>query len=102
MRRFVSTCLDVVARGPHYPVCTEAEQAKGKSQETQVTVVFSSNQREAARSYFVEGHGQRRLPPGLAKKNNGCLPPGQAKKRYVVGRPLRTELFSRSFRRSYL
>ena len=24
-------------------------------------------------------------PPGLAKKNNGCLPPGQAKKRYDVG-----------------
>jgi Ni/Co efflux regulator RcnB len=24
-------------------------------------------------------------PPGLAKKNNGCLPPGQAKKRYAVG-----------------
>jgi Ni/Co efflux regulator RcnB len=28
-------------------------------------------------------------PPGLAKKNNGCLPPGQAKKRgLVVGQPL--------------
>lgn len=26
-------------------------------------------------------------PPGLAKKNNGCLPPGQAKK-LVVGQPL--------------
>ena len=24
-------------------------------------------------------------PPGLAKKNNGCLPPGQAKKLYGVG-----------------
>ena len=24
-------------------------------------------------------------PPGLAKKNNGCLPPGQARKRYNVG-----------------
>ena len=24
-------------------------------------------------------------PPGLAKKNNGCLPPGQAKKMYDVG-----------------
>ena len=27
-------------------------------------------------------------PPGLAKRNNGCLPPGQAKKRYLVGHPL--------------
>ncbi len=25
--------------------------------------------------------------PGLAKKNNGCLPPGQARK-YAVGQPL--------------
>jgi hypothetical protein len=24
----------------------------------------------------------------LAKKANGCLPPGQAKKRYVIGQPL--------------
>lgn len=27
-------------------------------------------------------------PPGLAKKNNGCLPPGQAKSRYSVGQRL--------------
>ena len=32
-------------------------------------------------------HGQmaRGCPPGLAKKNNGCLPPGQAKKLYNIG-----------------
>lgn len=27
----------------------------------------------------------RACPPGLAKKGNGCLPPGQAKKRFAVG-----------------
>ena len=27
-------------------------------------------------------------PPGLAKKHNGCLPPGQAKKLYNVGQRL--------------
>lgn len=27
-------------------------------------------------------YGQRGCPPGLAKKHNGCLPPGQAKKLY--------------------
>ena len=26
-------------------------------------------------------------PPGLAMKGNGCLPPGQAKKMWVYGRP---------------
>ena len=34
----------------------------------------------------METHGRGKCPPGLAKKNNGCLPPGQAKKRYAVGR----------------
>lgn len=29
-------------------------------------------------------------PPGLAKKNNGCLPPGQAKKRFAEGQRLPT------------
>ena len=33
----------------------------------------------------VVGHGVGGCPPGLAKKNNGCLPPGQAKKLYNVG-----------------
>ena len=32
--------------------------------------------------------GQPGCPPGLAKKNNGCLPPGQAKKLYSMGQRL--------------
>jgi len=31
------------------------------------------------------GYGAGGCPPGLAKKHNGCLPPGQAKKLYNVG-----------------
>ncbi|MFL6854232.1 MAG: hypothetical protein ACJ8D3_02105 [Sphingomicrobium sp.] len=31
------------------------------------------------------GYGTGGCPPGLAKKNNGCMPPGQAKKLYNVG-----------------
>jgi hypothetical protein len=31
------------------------------------------------------GHGGGGCPPGLAKKNNGCLPPGQAKKLFAQG-----------------
>jgi len=31
------------------------------------------------------GYGVGGCPLGLAKKGNGCLPPGQAKKRYGVG-----------------
>ena len=31
------------------------------------------------------GYGVGGCPPGLAKKGNGCMPPGQAKKLYNVG-----------------
>ena len=31
------------------------------------------------------GYGVGGCPPGLAKKNNGCMPPGQAKKLYNIG-----------------
>jgi hypothetical protein len=61
---------------------------KDKPHAARVNVVFSSPQRDAVRSYFVETHGRGNCPPGLAKKNNGCLPPGQAKKRYAVGQSL--------------
>ena len=48
---------------------------------------FNDQQREAARGYYVQQYGDgRRCPPGLAKKNNGCMPPGQV--RYTVGQPL--------------
>ncbi|HXG80823.1 MAG TPA: hypothetical protein VNJ05_03395 [Sphingomicrobium sp.] len=35
------------------------------------------------RAWFAPGIGG--CPPGLARKHNGCLPPGQAKKLYDVG-----------------
>ena len=66
----------------------KAHKEKDKGQSHDVTVVFSGTQREAAQQYFVQTHGRGNCPPGLAKKQNGCLPPGQAKKRYVVGHPL--------------
>lgn len=52
------------------------------------TVVFVDTDRAAYREYWTETYGRGGCPPGLAKKHNGCLPPGQAKKRYVVGRAL--------------
>jgi hypothetical protein len=35
------------------------------------------------RLYALNSHGG--CPPGLAKKGNGCMPPGQAKRMYSVG-----------------
>lgn len=48
---------------------------------------FGDHHRLAAREYFDESFRSGRCPPGLAKKHNGCLPPGQAKK-WTIGRPL--------------
>jgi Ni/Co efflux regulator RcnB len=41
---------------------------------------FQPQQQVMVRDYYAEHYRGRRCPPGLAKKNNGCMPPGQAKK----------------------
>src|ERR1700741_2212434 len=46
-------------------------------------VRFGSDDRAVISSYLGQ-HYRTNCPPGLAKKNNGCLPPGQAKK-YGIG-----------------
>ena len=48
---------------------------------------FQGNQRSVAQSYYSQQFSTGRCPPGLAKKNNGCMPPGQARK-WSVGQPL--------------
>lgn len=40
---------------------------------------FDDRDRESVRRYYTSRAGKG-CPPGLAKKNNGCMPPGQAKK----------------------
>ena len=48
---------------------------------------FGDSQRAVVRDYYEPRIRAGSCPPGLAKKNNGCLPPGQAKK-WQVGRSL--------------
>jgi hypothetical protein len=52
-----------------------------------VTVVISPRDQTIIRQYFGQQFARGHCPPGLAKKNNGCLPPGQAKK-WTQGQPL--------------
>jgi len=52
-----------------------------------VRVHFDEQQRKAVRSYYSERMHSGHCPPGLKKKNNGCMPPGQAKK-WAVGKRL--------------
>jgi len=48
---------------------------------------FGDRERHAAREYYEERFRSGHCPPGLRKKHNGCMPPGQAKK-WAVGRRL--------------
>lgn len=50
-------------------------------------VHFDDRQRTVIHDYYAEQFRAGNCPPGLAKKDNGCMPPGQAKK-WAIGRPL--------------
>jgi len=41
---------------------------------------FGDHHRVVLHDYYGQQYRSGHCPPGLAKKNNGCLPPGQAKK----------------------
>ena len=63
-----------------------ADKRRGRD-DVRVGHYFNDEHRHAARRYYLQHYGDgRRCPPGLAKKNNGCMPPGQV--RYAVGQPL--------------
>ena len=64
-------------RGPRHR-SGESERSGGG---VDVSIVLGDRERQIVRDYYGSN-----CPPGLAKKNNGCLPPGLAKKRYEVGR----------------
>jgi hypothetical protein len=48
---------------------------------------FTEQHRIVIREYYANEFRAGRCPPGLARKNNGCRPPGLAKK-WVMGQPL--------------
>lgn len=52
---------------------------------------FDDGSRRVVNDYYGAKFRAGKCPPGLAKKNNGCLPPGQAKK-WGMGRPLPADL----------
>lgn len=53
---------------------------------------FDAHQRVVVRDYFAQQYrGAGRCPPGLAKKRNGCNPPGQVKQ-WQLGQQLPAEV----------
>ena len=52
---------------------------------------FDDRRRGEVDNYYREQYRGGRCPPGLAKKHNGCMPPGQARP-WGMGRPLPREV----------
>lgn len=67
-------------------------QANGPGQAAAPAVVVTDRDRSAIYGYYQPLYAAGNCPPGLAKKNNGCLPPGQAKKLWAIGQPLPTSV----------
>ena len=67
------------------------DKTKGKNVGTGggavVNIYFTENHRHVIREYYRKEYSSGHCPPGLAKKNNGCMPPGQARK-WRIGYPL--------------
>lgn len=58
-----------------------ASASKGKKPKK-----FETSERSDIQRYYQEEFARSgNCPPGLAKKNNGCMPPGQAKRQWSVG-----------------
>jgi Ni/Co efflux regulator RcnB len=51
---------------------------------------FGDQQKNAVREYYSEEFRHGRCPPGLARKENGCMPPGLVKN-WAVGQQLPRE-----------
>ena len=69
----------------------KGRQARGGGGGTSISIEIGGDQRNIIREYYGAQIAQGKCPPGLAKKNNGCQPPGQAKK-WSRGRPLPGDL----------
>jgi Ni/Co efflux regulator RcnB len=92
----LSACVVVPDRGPP-PAYGRVEYRAAPPPpppQARVEIGFHDRQREMAREYYREHRryrdrddDDRRCPPGLAKKGNGCMPPGQARK-WRRGEPL--------------
>ncbi|MCK9381434.1 MAG: RcnB family protein [Sulfuritalea sp.] len=68
----------------------EVNQPAGKPGQT-IGYGFNDDSRRYVNEYYGSQFRKGKCPPGLAKKNNGCMPPGQAKK-WAKGQPVPQDL----------
>lgn len=74
-------------KGNHGQSDQRHDDSAGGSASVRVSVGFDTRQQTIVREYYGNEFKGGRCPPGLAKKQNGCMPPGQAKK-WRRGAPL--------------
>ncbi len=65
----------------------DEEADRGPERRSTAISHFTDRHRAVIRDYYIGQFRAGRCPPGLAKKHNGCMPPGQAKK-WGMGRIL--------------
>lgn len=66
-------------------------QQERHARQPMVELRFSDGDRRFIHDYYGAQVRGGHCPPGLAKKHNGCMPPGQARN-WAVGRPLPADL----------
>ena len=99
MRR-LSSLVAIALTGALAAAGASAEKPQGKSGKrgggpppgVRVVVHLDDHPRTEVHSWYTREIEAGHCPPGLAKKRNGCLPPGQAKKAWAIGRPLPREV----------
>jgi hypothetical protein len=69
------------------PAHAQGKGKGGKKSERATEGAISAKDRDQVRDFYGNEFKSGKCPPGLAKKNNGCMPPGQAKK-WARGKPL--------------
>ena len=63
------------------------ERGEARHMEPRMGVYFEDSHRAAIREQYGKHDRSGRCPPGLAKKHNGCMPPGQDRA-WTVGQAL--------------
>ena len=64
------------------------DQGRGNDAAAPRQIVIIDRDRDTVRTYYRREFVAGNCPPGLAKKNNGCLPPGQVNRAWAVGQSL--------------
>lgn len=65
----------------------QGDKSTSISSQDRVGGYFRDQQLTVVHNYYREPYRVGKCPPGVARKNNGCMPPGQARK-WSVGQSL--------------